>query len=205
MAGAVYIRTSRHPFPFPQPLPMSSPPAPTTTAATPQMEMAALVAHLRSIAEAAAQAQAHLSNVLLSSSFIPVPSFVAGVPPTPGELAAAFPPEEEVESYWVVLRGREPGLYRTVKAAEAQTKGVPHQHMERRRGRDEALAFYGANYPDHVKKWFELPAPVPVAAAPASAPADVMSAPAAPDASADVVPASDVPAGWVDGSTEGDT
>ncbi|KAJ7433335.1 hypothetical protein FB451DRAFT_1196249 [Mycena latifolia] len=182
---------------------MSSTP-PQATAATPQMEMAALVEQLKSIAEAAAVAQSLLASVLLATLFVPVPSFVAGEPATPNAVAAAFPPDEEVQSYWVVLRGHEPGLYRT-------TKGVPNQHMQRKTGRDEALAFYAANFPQFVKKWIPVPAPVPVAAAPASAdvvtipaPIDAATTPAAPDAAPDVATPSGMPPGWVDGLTDGD-
>ncbi|KAJ6491878.1 hypothetical protein DFH09DRAFT_1338413 [Mycena vulgaris] len=116
----------------------------------------------RAFAEAAAAAQARITNILVANSFIPVPSFVAGVPPTPAELAATTP-LSDIESYWVVLRGRQPGLYLTVKAANDQTLGVPGQFQQHKGGRSEALAFYAANYPDHVRKWVPVPAPIPVA------------------------------------------
>ncbi|KAJ7677650.1 hypothetical protein B0H17DRAFT_1206922 [Mycena rosella] len=138
-----------------------------STAATPQ-NVAQLVAELKIIAQAAVEAQSCLANVLIAGSFVPVPSFVAGIPPTPGELAAAIPADNEVQHYWVVLRGRQPGLYRTSAAAQEQTKGVPNQVIARKTGRAEALAFYAANYPDFVKKWIQLPAPVPAPDAPAA-------------------------------------
>ncbi|KAJ6471688.1 hypothetical protein DFH09DRAFT_1110511 [Mycena vulgaris] len=136
----------------------------------PQIQLTALVAQLQIIAQAGAAAQAHLTNILLAASFVPVPSFVAGTPATPAELAAATPANVQIESYWVVLRGREPGLYLSVVAANEQTNGVPGQFQQRKSGRDEALAFYAANYPDHVRKWMPIPAPVPVATPDASAP-----------------------------------
>ncbi|KAJ7079809.1 hypothetical protein B0H15DRAFT_953896 [Mycena belliarum] len=155
--------------------------APPTNATTPQTEMAALAAKLQTMSQIASEAQALLTSVLLSTSFVPVPSFVAGIPATPDALAAAFPAAQAVQNYWVVLRGREPGLYLTVTAANAQTSGVPNQYMAKKNGRDEALAFYLANYPAHVKKWVPIPAPVPTAApinVDTSAPGDV-AAPAA--------------------------
>ncbi|KAJ6470718.1 hypothetical protein DFH09DRAFT_1344367 [Mycena vulgaris] len=139
---------------------MSSP-SPTPVATTPQADLQALVVHLQSIAEAAVAAQARITNILVANSIIPVPSFVAGTPPTPAELAAANP-VSDIESYWVVLRGREPGLYLSVKAANDQTLGVPGQFQQRKGGRSEVLAFYAANYPDHVRKWVPVPAPVPI-------------------------------------------
>ncbi|KAJ6524635.1 hypothetical protein DFH09DRAFT_1329405 [Mycena vulgaris] len=148
----------------------------------PHIQLTALVAQLQIIAKAGAAAQAHLTNILLVGSFVPVPSFVAGTPATPEELAAANNPEITVESYWVVLRGRKPGLYLSVRAANDQTLGVPGQFQQRKNGRDEALAFYAANYPDHVRKWVPIPAPVPV-------PVDVPSTYAAPATFADDSPA----------------
>ncbi|KAJ7101229.1 hypothetical protein B0H15DRAFT_796072 [Mycena belliarum] len=144
---------------------MSSSTPTSVRAATPQMEVAALAAQLKSIALAVVQAQAHLTEIVLGTTFVPVPSFVEGVAPTPQELAAAFPAHEDsaTQAFYVVLRGRDPGLYLSAGAAEAQTKGVPNQKMFRKTGRDEALAFYAANYPLHIKKWVQIPAPVPSA------------------------------------------
>ncbi|KAJ7111196.1 hypothetical protein C8R43DRAFT_1139200 [Mycena crocata] len=109
----------------------------------------------------------HLCNVLLErilgDAVVPVPAFVPGTPVTPADLASSIPEDEDVQSYWVVLRGREPGMYRSVRAAEEQTRGVPNQYQSRKTGRAEALAFYAANHPEHVKKWVEVPAPVPTA------------------------------------------
>ncbi|KAJ7642870.1 hypothetical protein B0H17DRAFT_1148720 [Mycena rosella] len=164
---------------------MSFATVPPPTAATPQTEVAALVAQLQAISKAAIDAQAHLANVLLLGSFVPVPAFVEGTALTPAEVVANTPDDDEVQHYWVVLRGREPGLYRTVAGAQKQTHGVPHQHQARKTGRAEALAFYTANYPDHVKKWVEIEVPLPTA----------------PAVTAPVVAASAVDAsepGWVD-------
>ncbi|KAJ7105149.1 hypothetical protein C8R44DRAFT_740066 [Mycena epipterygia] len=142
---------------------MSSPSS--VAAVNPTTELAALAAHLQTIADASVKAHALLTNVLLGYSFVRVPSFVAGTPITPSQLAAVTPVDEEVQHYWVVLRGLEPGLYRTDAAATAQTKGVPRSFQQRKAGRDEALAFYAANYPSSVNKWVAVPAPVPEAPA----------------------------------------
>ncbi|KAJ6484287.1 hypothetical protein DFH09DRAFT_1106604 [Mycena vulgaris] len=123
----------------------------------------AMVEQLQNIVTAASEAQACLTNIILANSVVPVPSFVAGTPLTPAELAAVTPEAPPIENYWVVLRGREPGLYLTAAAANDQTKGVPSQYQRRKSGRAEALAFYAANYPDHIRKWVPLPAPVPIA------------------------------------------
>ncbi|KAJ6523786.1 hypothetical protein DFH09DRAFT_1096457 [Mycena vulgaris] len=124
---------------------------------------------MQTIARAAVEAQACLITILAATSFVPVPSFVAGTPVTPAALAAAIPVDTEVENYWVVLRGREPGVYLTVHAANMQTNGVPGQFQQRKSGRAEALAFYAVNYPDHVRKWVQVAAPIPGADAPAPA------------------------------------
>ncbi|KAJ7710787.1 hypothetical protein B0H17DRAFT_1123896 [Mycena rosella] len=112
---------------------------------------------------------AHISLDPPAFPFVPNISFHR-TPPTPAELAGATPLEEdEATPFWVVLRGRQPGLYRNFTAAQQQTNGVPHNQQNRKVGRTEALTFYAANHPLHVKKWIELPAPVPVAAAASAA------------------------------------
>ncbi|KAJ7471713.1 hypothetical protein B0H11DRAFT_2225399 [Mycena galericulata] len=131
-------------------------------------ELAALISSLQTMAHAAVDSQTQLSRALLgrlieAGHVVPVPSFVEGVPATPAEVAATTPVDQEAQTYWVVLRGREPGLYRTVRAANDQTHGVPGQFQQRKSGRDEALAFYTANYPANVKKWVPIEAPVPAA------------------------------------------
>ncbi|KAJ7073329.1 hypothetical protein B0H15DRAFT_806842 [Mycena belliarum] len=152
----------------------SSTPTPPS-AVTPQTEMLALAAQLQAIAQATAQAQALLTNVVLANTagIVPVPSFVAGDAITPEDLAASIPEDADQQFYWVVLRGREPGLYRTVHAANQQTHRVPGQCMARKTGRAEALAFYAANYPERVQKWVPVPAPVPAASASATDPSAI--------------------------------
>ncbi|KAJ6595062.1 hypothetical protein DFH09DRAFT_1072891 [Mycena vulgaris] len=97
---------------------------------------------------------ATLNNLVLGTTFIPVPAFTPGTPPTPEELAAATSVDAEAQHYWVVLRG-----------PQAQLVGVPHSFHQRKSGRKESLTFYAANYPAHVRKWIQVPAPVPGAAA----------------------------------------
>ncbi|KAJ7093338.1 hypothetical protein B0H15DRAFT_799154 [Mycena belliarum] len=152
----------------------SSTPTPPS-AVTPQTEMLALAAQLQAIAQATAQAQALLTNVVLANTagIVPVPSFVAGDAITPEALAASIPEDADQQFYWVVLRGREPGLYCTVHAANQQTHRVPGQCMARKTGRAEALAFYAANYPERVQKWVPVPAPVPAASASATDPSAI--------------------------------
>ncbi|KAJ7689141.1 hypothetical protein B0H17DRAFT_1202503 [Mycena rosella] len=149
---------------------------PSTTATDSIAELAALIQSLHTMAhnaiaqdlpvmaKNAIDAQANVSNILLArlisvaGADAPAPPlnasplFEAGTPPTPEAVALATPVEPEAQYYWVVLRGREPGLYLTGRAATEQTNGVPGQYQERKTGRTEALAFYAANYPDGVKR-----------------------------------------------------
>lgn len=67
------------------------------------------------------QPTAYLASVLLrTESMGPAGSmrdllvpleWVRVPPPSPAEIAASLPADRDPESYWVVLRGREPGLY----------------------------------------------------------------------------------------------
>ncbi|KAJ7039280.1 hypothetical protein C8F04DRAFT_1254985 [Mycena alexandri] len=114
-------------------------------------EMAALIRHLQTIARLTAAAQANLSTILGGESVLE-PTFVEGTPATPDQLAADFAGHEESQSYWVVLRGREPGL----RAANDQTDGVPTQFQQRMPGLTVALALYADHYSQNaVKKLVE--------------------------------------------------
>ncbi|KAJ7844328.1 hypothetical protein B0H13DRAFT_2364294 [Mycena leptocephala] len=55
-------------------------------------------------------------------------------PRTPTAIEAAYP-EGSGEVWYVVIRGREPGLYRTADAANAETDGLPHQFREKKMSR----------------------------------------------------------------------
>ncbi|KAJ7799630.1 hypothetical protein B0H14DRAFT_3491451 [Mycena olivaceomarginata] len=59
--------------------------------------------------------------------------------------------------WWVVFVGREPGLYSTIEAADAQIKGCPNQQYRRKADKVEALNFYVQKYNEGaVEKWVEL-------------------------------------------------
>ncbi|KAJ7099161.1 hypothetical protein C8R44DRAFT_747849 [Mycena epipterygia] len=87
------------------------------------------------------------------------PLFVRHTPKTPSELQAEFPPGSS-EVWYVVIIGREPGLYRTATEANDQCNGVPNQFKEKRKSRCEALAWYAECYfkpsGDGVQKWVEV-------------------------------------------------
>ncbi|KAJ7795856.1 hypothetical protein B0H14DRAFT_2620472 [Mycena olivaceomarginata] len=80
-----------------------------------------------------------------------------GTPASPDEIAAGFVDQKRAEAYWVVLSGREPGLYTTSDEANEQTSRVPHQQQQRVVGFEAALAVYTVHYPQDTKKWVEVP------------------------------------------------
>ncbi|KAJ7276580.1 hypothetical protein C8J57DRAFT_193311 [Mycena rebaudengoi] len=85
------------------------------------------------------------------------PVWVAGIPLTPDDLEAKFPPGTGEHQHWyVVLCGRSPGLYPSYTDCDSQVHGVPNQARKKRRGRAEALAFYRASYDrGEVEQWTE--------------------------------------------------
>ncbi|KAJ7907804.1 hypothetical protein B0H13DRAFT_2332017 [Mycena leptocephala] len=87
------------------------------------------------------------------------PVFVRGVAKTPAQLEAAFP-EGSGETWYVVIRGREPGMYRTADEADAVCNGVPNQLKRKKTSRREAIAWYRSHYlaapPNNVQKWNEV-------------------------------------------------
>ncbi|KAJ7907450.1 hypothetical protein B0H13DRAFT_2502112 [Mycena leptocephala] len=115
-------------------------------------EVGKLIRSLQLIARNTRLAQSSLS-VLLGGRSVFEPTYIEGVPATPEEVWQAWRAHPQAQSYWVVLRGREPGLYTTVAAANLQTDGIPHQFQQCHTGLDAALDFYGSNYPDNVKKF----------------------------------------------------
>ncbi|KAJ7214191.1 hypothetical protein C8J57DRAFT_1612119 [Mycena rebaudengoi] len=95
------------------------------------------------------------------------PPFTAGTPISPETLATFIPPNSG-ETWYVVIVGREPGMYRTPTEANLQTDGVPGQFSQKKTSRREALDFYRERFgqppPHGVCKWVqlaELPAPLP--------------------------------------------
>ncbi|KAJ6479432.1 hypothetical protein C8R47DRAFT_1218990 [Mycena vitilis] len=79
-------------------------------------------------------------------------------PKTPAQVAAEYADEADgTRPWWVVYVGREPGVYTTSEAADAQTKGCPGQQQRRRESKSEALALYARHYDeDQVRKWVEV-------------------------------------------------
>ncbi|KAF7336552.1 hypothetical protein MSAN_02287400 [Mycena sanguinolenta] len=129
---------------------MANLPTTTTPASRPDSELEPLVALVAKLALAASEAtrlavevQAKLPLALAKQASST--TWIRGVPKTPLQMETAF---QDVggELWYVVIRGREPGLYRTPDEANAQTDGVPHQFREKRKTRREALAFYRESY-----------------------------------------------------------
>ncbi|KAJ6585961.1 hypothetical protein B0H19DRAFT_1060140 [Mycena capillaripes] len=123
-----------------------------TPASRSEPDLEALVALVGCLAVAsseatriAAEVQAILPLALGKQAAAPSTTWIRGVPKTPGAIEAAFP-DGSGEVWYVVIRGREPGLYRTSEEANALTDGVPHQFRRKVTSRREALAFYCENY-----------------------------------------------------------
>ncbi|KAJ6447698.1 hypothetical protein C8R45DRAFT_1135761 [Mycena sanguinolenta] len=72
-------------------------------------------------------------------------TWIRGVAQTPSAIEAKFPASSG-EVWYVVIRGREPGLYRTPEEANVQTDSIPHQFREKKKSRREAIAFYRDHY-----------------------------------------------------------
>ncbi|KAJ6547987.1 hypothetical protein DFH09DRAFT_1087450 [Mycena vulgaris] len=101
------------------------------------------------------------------------PQFMHGTARTPDQMDALFPPGVGDHQLWyVVIVGREPGLYNSSVAADAEVNGVPGQFRQKKASRVEALAFYRNRYNDSaVAKISEvIVAPATVTVAPAPAP-----------------------------------
>ncbi|KAJ6611647.1 hypothetical protein B0H10DRAFT_2223810 [Mycena sp. CBHHK59/15] len=146
---------------------------PATNASTPAQELEALVALVARLSAAsleathlAAQIQATLPTTIASQIAAAAPAPVARAPPafvrtvaqTPVALETAFP-EGSGEVWYVVIIGREPGMYRTAAEADDLTNGVPNQFRQKKTSRREALAFYRNHYyatvGSGVQKWVE--------------------------------------------------
>ncbi|KAJ7807752.1 hypothetical protein B0H14DRAFT_3482939 [Mycena olivaceomarginata] len=118
-------------------------------------ELEALIKCLQTLHRKSRFGLATLSQILGRSVF--EPTFVPGTPASPDEIAAGFVDQKRAEAYWVVLSGREPGLYTTSDEANEQTSRVPHQQQQRIVGFEAALAVYTVHYPQDTKKWVEVP------------------------------------------------
>ncbi|KAJ7457106.1 hypothetical protein FB451DRAFT_1183611 [Mycena latifolia] len=75
--------------------------------------------------------------------------FIEGVAVTPNELDRAHPHGDgDYQAWYVVVAGREPGMYRSTAEADVQVLGVPGQFCQKKTSRREALDFYRTQYND---------------------------------------------------------
>ncbi|KAJ7262690.1 hypothetical protein B0H12DRAFT_1231129 [Mycena haematopus] len=127
-----------------------------STATLPEgVELDGLIRCLQTMHRKSRFALEALSQLLGRSVF--EPTWVRGTPTSPDAILAAFANQKPAEAYWVVLSGREPGLYTLSEEANVQTAHVPNQHQQRVVGFQAALALYTAHYPQDTKKWVEVP------------------------------------------------
>ncbi|KAJ7138170.1 hypothetical protein C8R44DRAFT_868495 [Mycena epipterygia] len=136
---------------------MSTPPSTPTIAPNPAEELAALVAKVDALSKlaldmtklaininqaipAVVTAQVATAVALLAPS---PPAFTHSQGRTPGQMEMAFPLGfGDQQSWYVVIVGREPGLYGSSAEADAQVNGIPGQFRQKKSNRLEALAFY---------------------------------------------------------------
>ncbi|KAJ6629012.1 hypothetical protein B0H10DRAFT_2208938 [Mycena sp. CBHHK59/15] len=134
---------------------MANIPAPITAPTPAATELEALLALVRRLAVASSEATslatevqgvvAKLPLLFPPPAAIPTSTWVRATAMTPAEVERRFP-EGSGETWYIVIRGREPGLYRTSDEANAQTNNVPHQFRQKKTSRREAIAFYRENY-----------------------------------------------------------
>ncbi|KAJ7441888.1 hypothetical protein FB451DRAFT_1360221 [Mycena latifolia] len=157
---------------------------PATTTATPEQELAALVAKVTVLSKLALEMTKHCidlhdalpgviaSQVAAALAAVTGPSadFIQGSALTPNELDALFPPGVGENQTWhVVCIGRNPGLYPSAEDADEQVKGVPNQFRQKKAGRVEALSFYRYKYNrGEVLKFVDIVATAAAAGASAS-------------------------------------
>ncbi|KAJ6610571.1 hypothetical protein B0H10DRAFT_2224845 [Mycena sp. CBHHK59/15] len=163
-----------------------------TTPASPEQELAALVAKVAMLSKMSLDmmslcidVQGQILKVVASHVAAvvavvtpPNPEFIQGVARSPTQLDGLFPPGVgDFQAWYVVCVGREPGLYASFAEANAQVLGVPNQFRQKKSSRAEALTFYRLKYGrGEVEKWTEAPSGISP-----TAPSDI--APAAPVAS----------------------
>ncbi|KAJ7699404.1 hypothetical protein B0H16DRAFT_1749437 [Mycena metata] len=127
----------------------SAAPAPAASSSGELEALVALVARLAvTSSEAtrlATEVNAKLPLALAAAQTANKTTWVRGTPRTPAEIANLFP-EGSGEVWYVVIRGRDPGFYRTALESNAQTDGVPNQFGEKKKTRREALDFYRDHY-----------------------------------------------------------
>ncbi|KAJ7433318.1 hypothetical protein B0H11DRAFT_1939648 [Mycena galericulata] len=154
-------------------------PSNATTAPTPAQELAALVAQVASLSKLALDMTKHcidisdaIPRVVESqvaeavAALVPSPpQYIRAAAMTPAQVEALHPPGFGDQSTWyVVLVGREPGLYGSSAEADVQVNSVPGQFHRKKDSLREAHAYYRQQYnAGMVEKLVEAPAPVPAA------------------------------------------
>ncbi|KAJ6575725.1 hypothetical protein DFH09DRAFT_1311778 [Mycena vulgaris] len=131
------------------------------SAANPAEELAALIAHVSALSKLALSMTKHCIEIhdaipkvvasqvaaALAGTLPPAPQFIEGGAITPANLAATHPPGHgDHQSWYVVIVGREPGMYRSSTEADAQVNGVPGQFRQKKASRVEALSFYRSKF-----------------------------------------------------------
>ncbi|KAJ7683775.1 hypothetical protein B0H17DRAFT_1226607 [Mycena rosella] len=165
----------------------------STTTSTPTPELAALVVQVHALSKLMPLMVYTIPDIVaaevartLDDATFPGPMFLHGPPRTPDQMDALFPPGfGDHQAWYVVVVGREPGLYGSSVETDAQVNGIPNQFRRRKTSCCEALDFYCQEYnARRIDKINEvpgavLPAPAPVVAAPV-----VVTTPAAAPAAA---------------------
>ncbi|KAJ7627446.1 hypothetical protein FB45DRAFT_1029790 [Roridomyces roridus] len=89
-----------------------------------------------------APAVAAAPGAAAATIFIPL-GFREGIAPTPDEVENRHPPGSDDLQYWyTICVGRNPGIYSSPDMAEAQVRGVPHANRKRKDSKMEALNWY---------------------------------------------------------------
>ncbi|KAJ7260165.1 hypothetical protein C8J57DRAFT_1514872 [Mycena rebaudengoi] len=142
-----------------------------TTASAPSVEMETFVAKVAALSKLAVDLTklaievqtelpriVHLQMGAVSEDDNDDYLWAAGTPLTPDEMEAKIPPGVgENQTWYVVLRGRNPGLYPSYLDSDAQVLGVPNQFRQKKCGRTEALTFYRYHFTrGDVEKWTEV-------------------------------------------------
>ncbi|KAJ7160354.1 hypothetical protein C8R46DRAFT_1038618 [Mycena filopes] len=129
-----------------------------TTTATPEQELAtllALVADMSKLALAMSHHAIHLQEripIVVAAHVAALHAaqsveFERGIAHTPDELEALHPPGiADFATWYAVIVGREPGIYLSSEEADSLVKGVPNQYRKKKSSRLEALAFYCLKY-----------------------------------------------------------
>ncbi|KAK7027716.1 hypothetical protein R3P38DRAFT_949215 [Favolaschia claudopus] len=129
---------------------------------------ATIAAHAAADSAATIAAHAAANAIASVSAAAPAPAatsvdsdpvFVRGTPKTPDQLAIDHP-EGTGEICYVVICGREPGIYYKASDADRVCNGVPNQLKAKKTSRIDALDWYRSLYngpaaDEGVQKWVE--------------------------------------------------